>query len=60
MEIKGARKSKTLGVAAALPLLTLVPGVKDVVVQYPQESVGILSAIFAVLRIVTKGKIGGL
>lgn len=53
-EKKSVLKSKTIGAAAVLPLLTLIPGVKDVVASHPQESVGIISLIFALLRKFTK------
>lgn len=51
---KSALRSKTIGAAAVIPLLTLIPGVKDVVASHPQESVGIISLIFALLRKFTK------
>lgn len=50
---KNLLQSKTLIASAALPLLTLVPGVKDVVAQNPQETMAAIGGIFAILRMVT-------
>lgn len=52
-EKKPVWKSKTLGASALLPLLSLIPGVKDLVSAHPQESIGVISALFAVLRALT-------
>jgi hypothetical protein len=54
MERKSALKSKTLGAAAVIPLLTLIPGARDVVASHPQESVAGISLVFALLRKFTK------
>ncbi len=54
---KKVTQSKTLGAAVALPLLSLIPGVKDVVAAHPSESVTALSLGFAALRFATSGKI---
>lgn len=52
-EKKPVWKSKTLGASAILPLLSLIPGVRDLISSHPQESIGVVSAIFAVLRALT-------
>lgn len=57
-ERKKPWKSKTNAAAVALPLLTLIPGVRDVVSSHPQESMGVVSLLMIGLRALTGKSIG--
>ena len=50
-------ESKTVVASAVLGVAGLVPGVSEVVANHPQESMGIISLIFMVLRFLTGGGI---
>lgn len=57
MESKKIWKSKSIGLAIAGAALPFIPGAQEVVREYPQESMSLLSLLFGILRMVTKGKI---
>lgn len=50
---KRALKSKTVLTGAALPLLTLIPGVRDVVASHPQEASAAVGLLMIGLRALT-------
>lgn len=57
MESRKPWQSKTLWSSIAVAALPAIPGVRDVVAANPQESMAVVSGIFAILRAITKGRI---
>jgi len=55
--MKSALKSKTIGTAALVAVLSFLPDVQQIVCDHPEGTVKGLALMFTVLRLLTKEKL---